>query len=76
MDIDALLLSYREEMMERLQKWIRIPSVKGEAAPGAVVSGFRYGGREYRIISKSGGFGESGLIRSARQRAAEASTPR
>ena len=35
MDIDTLLLSYREEMMERLQKWIRIPSVKGEPAPGA-----------------------------------------
>ena len=33
--IEALLASWREEMMETVQKWVRIPSVKGEAAPGA-----------------------------------------
>ena len=33
--IEALLSGYREEMMETVQKWVRIPSVKGEAAPGA-----------------------------------------
>ena len=33
--IDGLLGQYREEMMETVQKWVRIPSVKGEAAPGA-----------------------------------------
>ncbi|MBE5786951.1 MAG: M20 family metallopeptidase [Clostridiales bacterium] len=33
--IEKLLASYREEMMETVQKWIRIPSVKAEAAPGA-----------------------------------------
>ena len=33
--IEELLLQYREEMMETVQKWVRIPSVKGEAAPGA-----------------------------------------
>ena len=33
--IDEILSSYREEMMETVQKWVRIPSVKGEEAPGA-----------------------------------------
>ena len=33
--MEELLLQYREEMMETVQKWVRIPSVKGEAAPGA-----------------------------------------
>ncbi|MBQ6950338.1 MAG: dipeptidase PepV [Clostridia bacterium] len=33
--IDELLLSYQQEMVETLQKWVRIPSVKGEAIPGA-----------------------------------------
>ena len=33
--IEEILLQYREEMMETVQKWVRIPSVKGEAAPGA-----------------------------------------
>ena len=33
--IEQLLLQYREEMMETVQKWVRIPSVKGDAAPGA-----------------------------------------
>ena len=33
--IEELLLRYREEMVETLQKCVRIPSVKGEAAPGA-----------------------------------------
>ena len=33
--IDELILSYQQEMVETLQKWIRIPSVKGDAAPGA-----------------------------------------
>ena len=33
--IDQILSSYREEMMETVQKWVRIPSVKGEAAEGA-----------------------------------------
>ena len=33
--IEEIVLQYREEMMETVQKWVRIPSVKGEAAPGA-----------------------------------------
>ena len=33
--IEQLLLQYREEMMETVQKWVSIPSVKGEEAPGA-----------------------------------------
>lgn len=33
--IEQLLLQYREEMMETVQKWVRIPSVKGDAASGA-----------------------------------------
>lgn len=33
-----------------------------EIAPGAVLSLFEYQGRDYRIISKSGGFGEPGLF--------------
>ena len=33
--MEELLLQYREEMMETVQKWVRIPSVKGEPAPGA-----------------------------------------
>lgn len=33
--IEALLSGYREEMMETVQKWVRIPSVKGDPAPGA-----------------------------------------
>ena len=33
--IEELLEKYREEMMETVQKWVRIPSVKGEPAPGA-----------------------------------------
>ncbi|MBR4538220.1 MAG: Sapep family Mn(2+)-dependent dipeptidase [Clostridia bacterium] len=33
--IEQLLSQYREEMMETVQKWVRVPSVKGEAAPGA-----------------------------------------
>ena len=33
--IEQLLSQYREEMMETVQKWVRIPSVKGDAAPGA-----------------------------------------
>ena len=33
--IEQLLSQYREEMMETVRKWVRIPSVKGEAASGA-----------------------------------------
>ena len=33
--MEELLQGYREEMVETLQKWVRIPSVKGEEAPGA-----------------------------------------
>lgn len=33
--LEEILLSYREEMMETVQNWVRIPSVKGPAAPGA-----------------------------------------
>ena len=33
--IEQLLSQYREEMVETVQKWVRVPSVKGEAAPGA-----------------------------------------
>ncbi len=33
--IEKLLQEYREEMVETLQNWIRIPSIKGDAVPGA-----------------------------------------
>ena len=33
--IDEILEKYREEMMETVQKWVRIPSVKDEPASGA-----------------------------------------
>ena len=33
--IEELLQQDREEMMETVQKWVRIPSVRGNAAPGA-----------------------------------------
>ena len=33
--IEQLLLHYKEEMMETVQKWVRIPSVKDEPASGA-----------------------------------------
>lgn len=33
--IDEILGKYREEMMETVQKWVRIPSVKGAPAPDA-----------------------------------------
>ena len=33
--IDELLNQYREDMMATVQKWVRIPSVKGDAAPDA-----------------------------------------
>ncbi len=33
--LDAILQTYQQEMVETLQKWIRIPSVKGDAQPGA-----------------------------------------
>ena len=33
--IDEILASYREEMMETVQKWVRIPSVKGKEEIGA-----------------------------------------
>ena len=33
--IEELLLQYKEEMIETLQKWVRIPSVKDEPASGA-----------------------------------------
>ena len=33
--IDEILNSYREEMMETVQKWVRIPSVKSEPEPDA-----------------------------------------
>ena len=33
--LDELLQNYREEMMETLQSWVKIPSVKGDPAPGA-----------------------------------------
>ena len=33
--VEALLQGYREEMVETLQSWVRIPSIKGDAAPGA-----------------------------------------
>ena len=33
--IEERLLQYREEMMETVCRWVAIPSVKGEAAPGA-----------------------------------------
>ena len=46
--IEQLLSQYREEMMETVQKWVRIPSVKGEAAPGAKKPGLLvYAGPEF-----------------------------
>ena len=35
--IEQLLLQYKEEMMETLQKWVRIPSVKDEPASGSAL---------------------------------------
>ena len=32
--VEKILANYREEMIKTLQAWVRIPSVKGEAAPG------------------------------------------
>ena len=34
-NVEKILTSYREEMMETLQKWIKVPSVRDEPAPGA-----------------------------------------
>ncbi len=33
--LNAIIESMHNEMIDTLQKWIRVPSVKGEAAPGA-----------------------------------------
>lgn len=33
--LNAIIESMHDEMLDTLQKWIRVPSVKGEAAPGA-----------------------------------------
>ena len=33
--LNDMLESYREELVRTLQAWVRVPSVKGEAAPGA-----------------------------------------
>jgi len=33
--VEELLLGYREEMMETVQKWVAVPSVKGEPENGA-----------------------------------------
>ena len=33
--LNAIIESMHDEMIDTLQKWIRVPSVKGEAAPGA-----------------------------------------
>ena len=33
--IEKILTGYREEMMETVQKWVRIPSIKEDPAPGA-----------------------------------------
>ena len=33
--LNAIVESMHDEMLDTLQKWIRVPSVKGEAAPGA-----------------------------------------
>lgn len=33
--VDTILAGYQDEMVKTLQKWVAIPSVKGEAAPGA-----------------------------------------
>lgn len=33
--IEKILASHREEMMETVQKWVRIPSIKADPAPGA-----------------------------------------
>ena len=35
MKLDAIIESMRDDMVQTLQKWIRIPSVKAEAQPGA-----------------------------------------
>lgn len=34
--LNAIIESMHDEMIDTLQKWIRVPSVKGEAAPGAL----------------------------------------
>ncbi len=33
--LNAIIESMHDEMIDTLQKWIRVPSIKGEAAPGA-----------------------------------------
>lgn len=33
--VEKILTAYREEMMETLQRWVRIPSIKGEPTPDA-----------------------------------------
>ena len=33
--LNATIESMHDELIDTLQKWIRVPSVKGEAAPGA-----------------------------------------
>ena len=33
--VSRLIDSYRDEFVSTLQAWIRVPSIKGEAAPGA-----------------------------------------
>ena len=35
----------------------------GELAPGVVLTAFSYGGREHRLVAKSGGFGGPELLR-------------
>ena len=33
--LDAALLALQDDMLSTLQRWVRTPSVRGEAAPGA-----------------------------------------
>ncbi|MBQ4075765.1 MAG: Sapep family Mn(2+)-dependent dipeptidase [Clostridia bacterium] len=33
--IEKILAGYREEMMETVQRWVQVPSIKGDPAPGA-----------------------------------------
>lgn len=62
--LEATLLLTGGDTLMSFMKQIGVYALRplGEAAPGAVVSGFVYKGKEYRVVSKSGGFGEKTLI--------------
>lgn len=59
----TLLLTGGDTLLAFMQcMGIQMLEPMGEVAPGAVLSGFTYHGRDYRVVSKSGGFGKNSLI--------------